>query len=55
MCVTNPSQYKELVVRRTRLCVATSTLQALCGTHRSTHSMHNEEAATHCFAGAATG
>lgn len=39
----------------TSLCVSASTLQALCGTHRNTHSMHNEEASTHCFFGAATG
>lgn len=29
------------------VCASASTLQALCGTHRDTHSMHNEEASAH--------
>lgn len=40
-------------MRETSLCASASTLQALCGTHRNTHSMHNEEASTHYSLGAA--
>lgn len=39
----------------TSLRVSASTLQALCGTYRNTHSMHNEEASTHRFIGGTTG
>lgn len=42
-------------VCETSLRVSASTLQALCGTHRNTHSMHNEEASTRRFIGGTKG